>query len=181
MNGATALPCVSTMSAPKTASMMRTGSSQYFFRTLRKSHSSRRMEIMGSSELLPHRARGRARWPALDPVGGRGAVDSEPEGVLSQPPQHEGHRRQGAVEDERHDRRGDEPLHEQAEPEPEAVGGAQELGPENRRHQQQYRQGEGPGTQRSVPHEGPQAEQAERRGAGKTEDPVGGVLELHLT
>src|SRR5215472_14995376 len=57
MNGATTLPSVSTMSAPKTARMIAAGISQYLFRTRTKSQSSHKREIMASSELLPRGCR----------------------------------------------------------------------------------------------------------------------------
>ena len=40
MNGAIALPCAKTISAPKTASMKRIGKSQYFLRTRRNDQNS---------------------------------------------------------------------------------------------------------------------------------------------
>src|SRR5512146_3067655 len=140
MNGATALPSVSTISPAKTASMTTIGSSQYFFRNRRKSQSSRSTGIMDSSELLAHRVRGRSRRPAVDPVGGGRAVDPEPEQVLAQQPQHQGHRRDRTVEQQRHDGKRDEPLQEQAQPEPEAVERAQQPGPETGHDQKEGRE-----------------------------------------
>src|SRR5215471_11230313 len=66
MNGAITLPCVSTMSAPKTASMMRTGINQYFFRARTNCHSSTRKEIMARGSHAPAQL---ARQPEPDLLG----------------------------------------------------------------------------------------------------------------
>src|SRR5882724_7612411 len=84
MNGATALPLARTMSAPNTASMRMTGSSQYFLRTRMNHHSSPMKSIMTSSELPGHRVRRRARRIALDPVGDGIAVEPTPERILAE-------------------------------------------------------------------------------------------------
>src|ERR1700730_3342417 len=52
MKRATAEPLVRTISPPKRAMMMNTGSSQNFFRALRKAKNSRRKLIIGVSELV---------------------------------------------------------------------------------------------------------------------------------
>ena len=50
MNGATALPCVSTIKPPNTHIMISTGKSQYRLRTRIKRHNSNTMEIALSPE-----------------------------------------------------------------------------------------------------------------------------------
>jgi hypothetical protein len=51
MNGATALPCVSTIKPPNTHIMISTGKSQYRLRTRMKRHNSNTIDIH-----LPHRS-----------------------------------------------------------------------------------------------------------------------------
>src|SRR6516165_11760252 len=68
MNGATAVPCVSTISPPNMAMTMNTGSSQYFLRSSKNAANSRRKEVIGRSELV-HEAVGRRAWRlSRDPV-----------------------------------------------------------------------------------------------------------------
>src|SRR5215475_1001425 len=50
MNGATAVPLVSTISPPNMAMTMNTGSSQYFLRSSKNAANSRRKEIIAHSE-----------------------------------------------------------------------------------------------------------------------------------
>src|SRR5258707_5660993 len=178
MNGATTLPCVSTMSAPKTTSMITTGSSQYFFRARMKSHNSQRTLITDASELAPHRVRGRPRWPAGDPIRLRRTVDPQAEQILSQQPQHQGHWGHRAVEEQRHDPRSDDALQEQTEPKPGAIARSQKPGPEKGHHREHDRRGDGPGPHRPVPHDRPQGEQSEHGSEGKPERAVGGTCDL---
>src|SRR5262249_47636265 len=68
MNGATAVPLVSTMSPPNRAMTMNTGSSQYFLRSSKNAANSRRKEIIGRSELVHEAVGRRARRLSRDPV-----------------------------------------------------------------------------------------------------------------
>src|SRR4030095_3389996 len=164
MNGATALPCVSTMRPPKTASMSTMGSSQYFFRIRRKTHNSLRIEIIAPSELVSHRVWGRTRRSALEPVGIGLAVDSQPEQILAERPEHERYGSDGPVEEQGHDHGGDESLQEEAQSEPQAVERAEHLGPDERGNEEHDGHHQGPGPQRAVAHERPEREECEHSG-----------------
>src|SRR5258708_27370929 len=121
MNGATALPLARTMSAPNTASMSMTGSSQYFFRTRMKRHSSSMKSIMVTSELPGHGVRRRAWRIALDPVGDGIAVQAKAERILAEPAAHEPDGGHGSVEDQAHDHGADAGMEHQPEPVPDAI------------------------------------------------------------
>src|SRR5262249_20276327 len=68
MKGATAEPLVRTISPPKMAMMMNTGSSQNFFRTPRNAQNSRRKLIIDASKLVLECFWRRARRCADNPI-----------------------------------------------------------------------------------------------------------------
>src|SRR6516162_979923 len=113
MNGATAVPFVSTISPPNMAMTMNTGSSQYFFRSNKNAANSRRKEIIGHSELL-HEAVGRRAWRlSRDPVAFALRLEAKPQRVFSAEPHEPADRRNAAIvhdpQGERaHDREQDE-------------------------------------------------------------------------
>src|SRR6516162_4457947 len=69
MKGATAEPLVSTISPPKSAMTMKTGSNQYFLRVRRNAQNSARKPVIRPSELVVESLRCRTGWLAGDPVG----------------------------------------------------------------------------------------------------------------
>src|SRR5262245_60591977 len=118
MNGATALPLVRTMSPPRSAIMMRMGTSQYFFRTRMKAQSSATKAVMARSELPRHGVgRGPRRAP-LDPVGRCAGLAPEPQRVLAETTHEHAHRRHRPVEEERHHHRADAAVEQETESEP---------------------------------------------------------------
>src|SRR6202011_5746945 len=131
MNGATAEPLVSTMRPPMRPSITTTGSSQYFLRTRRKSHSSPTMLSTKTlpSELLLHLRPGGSGRITLDPVGARGAVEFKAQRVLAGEPHDEANRHDRRVEHDAHDDRAHHSEQEQAEPMPDEIERAQRRGP----------------------------------------------------
>src|SRR3984893_11948243 len=86
MNGATAVPFVSTISPPNMAMTMNTGSSQYFLRSSKNAANSRRKEIIGHSELV-HEALGRWAWRlSRDPVAFALRLEAKLQRVFSAEP-----------------------------------------------------------------------------------------------
>src|ERR1700741_2270626 len=85
MNGATAEPCDSTISAPSRAIAISVGASQNFLRTLRKAQNSFRNDIMsrGLLELAGHRRVRLARRHAMHPVAGGRRVETALDRILS--------------------------------------------------------------------------------------------------
>src|SRR6516162_6486937 len=83
MKGATAEPLVKTISPPKRAIMMNTGSSQNFFRTLRNAQNSRRKLIIDASELVLKRFRRRTRRRADDPIALRRRLEFASQWILA--------------------------------------------------------------------------------------------------
>src|SRR5690242_15162872 len=107
MKGATAVPSASTIKPPKTSSISTIGTSQNFFRTRRKSHSSLRIYIRprstvrGRSELPLHGFRSRRQRGTRDPI----AFEIVPPGERQHvPPPHDpGDWRDTKEEDRTHD------------------------------------------------------------------------------
>src|SRR5262252_9431061 len=89
MKGATAEPFVRTISPPKIAIMMNTGSSQNFFRTLRNAQNSRRKLIIDASELILECLRRRARRRANDPIALRRRLEFASHWILASQPHQE--------------------------------------------------------------------------------------------
>src|SRR6516164_3524825 len=89
MKGATAEPLVKTISPPKTAIMMNTGSSQNFFRTLRNAQNSRIKLIMDTSELVLECFGRRARRCASDPIALRRRFEFASHWILANQPHQE--------------------------------------------------------------------------------------------
>src|SRR5262249_16055522 len=89
MNGATAEPLVRTISLPKRAMMMNTGSSQNFFRTLRNAQNSLRKLIIDTSELVLECFRRRARRRADDPIALHRRLEFAPHWILASQPHQE--------------------------------------------------------------------------------------------
>src|SRR5215472_4409215 len=113
MNGATAVPFVSTISPPNMAMTMNTGSSQYFLRSSKNAANSRRKEIIGHSELVLE-AVGRRAWRlSRNPVAFALRLQAKPQRVFSAEPHEPADRRNAAIvhdpQGERaHDREQDE-------------------------------------------------------------------------
>src|SRR5215510_4881894 len=114
MNGATAVPLVSTMSPPKMAMTTNTGSSQYFLRSSKNAANSRRKDTIARSELL-HEAVGRRAWRlSRDPVAFALRLEAKPQRVFSAEPHEPADRRNAAIvydpqRERAHDREQDEP------------------------------------------------------------------------
>src|SRR5262249_42967911 len=89
MKGATAEPLVRTISPPKIAIMMNTGSNQNFFRTLRKAQNSRRKLIIDTSELVLECLRRGARRRAGDPVALHRRLEFASHWILASQPHQE--------------------------------------------------------------------------------------------
>src|SRR5262245_54471661 len=97
MNGATAVPLVSTMSPPNMAMTMNTGSSQYFLRSSKNAANSRRKETIARSELV-HEAVGARAWRlSRFPVTFALGLEAEPQGVFSAEPHEPADRRDAAI------------------------------------------------------------------------------------
>src|ERR1700730_8095816 len=113
MNGATAVPFVSTISPPNMAMTMNTGSSQYFLRSSKNAANSRRKEIIGHSELFHEAVGRRARRLSRDPVAFALRLEAKPQRVFSTEPHEPADWRNAAIVYERqrewaHDREQDE-------------------------------------------------------------------------
>src|SRR6267143_3422233 len=91
MNGAIALPCVSTINAPNSAMTNRIGSNQNFFRVMTKAASSL-AKLSMTLELPPHRLGRRAGRPPLDPVTLCSRIELQRQGM---PPKHSHHESDG--------------------------------------------------------------------------------------
>src|SRR4030095_2413769 len=97
MNGATAVPLVSTMSPPNKAMTMNTGSSQYFLRSSKNAANSRRKDTIARSELL-HQAVGRRTWrPSRFPVTFALRLEAKPQRVFAAEPHEPADRRDAAI------------------------------------------------------------------------------------
>src|SRR5262245_59507850 len=113
MNGATAVPLVSTMSPPNIAMTMNTGSSQYFLRSSKNAANSRRKEIIAHSELV-HEAVVRRAWRlSRDPLAFALRLEAKPQRVFSAEPHEPADRRNAAIvydpqRERAHDREQDE-------------------------------------------------------------------------
>jgi hypothetical protein len=113
MNGATAVPFVSTISPPNMAMTMNTGSSQYFLRSSKNAANSRRKEAIGHSELV-HEAVGRRAWRlSRDPVAFALRLEAKPQRVFSTEPHEPADWRNAAIvhdpqRERAHDREQDE-------------------------------------------------------------------------
>src|ERR1700751_2699842 len=113
MNGATAVPFVSTISPPNMAMTMNTGSSQYFLRSSKNAANSRRKALIRHSELF-HEAVGRRPWRlALDPVAFALRLEAKPQRVFSAEPDEPADWRNAAIvhdpqRERAHDRERDE-------------------------------------------------------------------------
>src|SRR6201982_143868 len=113
MNGAPAVPFVSTISPPNMAMTMNTGSSQYFLRSSKNAANSRRKEIIGHSELV-HEALGRRAWRlSRDPVAFALRVEAKLQGVFPAEPHEPADWRNAAIvhdpqRERAHDREQDE-------------------------------------------------------------------------
>src|SRR5262245_29692536 len=81
MNGATAVPFVSTINPPNTAIITKIGSSQNFLRTRKNAQNSRRNDI-AASELVLHGVRCRPRWFPRNPVTRHLSVNLEPQNIF---------------------------------------------------------------------------------------------------
>src|SRR5215510_8961568 len=99
MNGATAVPLVSTMSPPNMAMTMNTGSSQYFLRSSKNAANSRRKDTIARSELVQEAVRGRAWRLSRYPVAFALRLEAKPQRVFATEPhepgderEHNGHR-----------------------------------------------------------------------------------------
>src|SRR5262249_60313940 len=106
MNGATAVPLVSTMSPPNMAMTMNTGSSQYFLRSSRNAANSRRKDTIARSELLHQAVGRRARRPSRFPVTFALRLEAKPQRVFAAEPHEPADRRDAAI--------GHDPQHEGA-------------------------------------------------------------------
>src|SRR5512139_1558569 len=89
MKGATAEPLVRTMSPPKIAMTMKTGSSQNFFRTRRKAQNSRKKPAIDPSELILECFRCGAGRLAGDPIAFHRRLEFSPHRVLAREPHQE--------------------------------------------------------------------------------------------
>src|SRR5215471_4385070 len=102
MNGATAVPLVSTMRPPKNASTIKIGSNQNFLRVRRNAQNSRRNEtIIKDSELVLESVRGRARRLARYPVRINIRLESQTQDVLARQTHDPTYRSDAKKEDER--------------------------------------------------------------------------------
>src|SRR5262249_28571223 len=113
MNGATAVPLVSTMSPPNMAMTMNTGSSQYFLRSSKNAVNSRRKDTIARSELV-HEAVGRRAWRlSRFPVTFALRLEAKPQRVFAAEPHEPADRRDAAIvhdpqHEGAHDRKQDE-------------------------------------------------------------------------
>src|SRR5215471_8890704 len=97
MNGATAVPLVSTMSPPNRAMTMNTGSSQYFLRSSKNAATSRRKDTIARSELL-HQAVGRRTWrPSRFPATFAHRLEAKSQRVCATEPHEPANRRDAAI------------------------------------------------------------------------------------
>src|SRR6266700_1299350 len=97
MNGATAVPLVSTMSPPNRAMTMNTGSSQYFLRSSKNAANSRRKETIARSELVHEAVGGRAWRLSRFPVTFALRLEAKPQRVFAAEPHEPADRRDAAI------------------------------------------------------------------------------------
>src|SRR5262245_35330044 len=100
MNGATAVPFVSTMSPPKIAMTRNTGSSQYFLRSRKNAANSRRKDIIPRSELVHEAIGGRAWRLSRYPVAFTLWLEAKPQRIFSAEPHEPADRRDAAIVDD---------------------------------------------------------------------------------
>src|SRR5215813_4831561 len=172
MRGATAVPLVNTMRAPKTASIRKMGRSQYFLRIRMKLHSSPMKSIMGSSELPGHRVGGGARRMALDPVRHRVAVKPKLQRLLSEQTAHETDGSHRGEEHQAHDDRVDAGMKDRSEPEPEATQRFQHAWSSQSGQEENGGDNQSPAAHRPAPHQGPEGKNRENDRKGKSKGPV---------
>src|SRR5882762_990514 len=120
MNGAIALPCVRTISAPNSAMTSRIGSNQNFFRVMTKAASSL-AKLSMTLELSHHRLGHRAGGPPLDPIALCVRVELQRQGMPSEHSHHESDGRDARVEDQPQDDRVDHSVEQKAQPQPQSV------------------------------------------------------------
>src|SRR5207248_2885108 len=140
MNGAIALPCVSTISAPNSAMTSRIGSNQNFFRVMTKAASSL-AKLSMTLELPPHRLGRRAGRPPLDPIALGVRVELQRQGMPSEHSHQESDGRDARVEDDAQSDRVDHPVQQQTQRQPPTVERTE------RRRTDDGRQSEGCGDQ----------------------------------
>src|SRR6266850_546717 len=143
MNGAIALPCVSTISAPNSAMTSRIGSNQNFFRVMTKAASS--LAKLSMTLELPRHRLGRRAWrPPLDPVTLCGRVELQRQGM---PPEHSHHESDGCdarVEHQPQDVRVDRSVEQKAQPQPQSVDRAERRWTDHGEHEKDARDQEPP-------------------------------------
>src|SRR5687767_214933 len=108
MNGATALPCASTSSAPINSRKTTIGASHHFFLNFRKSHTIRTLDVnaIGVAPLSVRFIRPAHGAVRIDryPVGWLATVEPEPERVATKQPPDEAdrrdHQREGRCQDD---------------------------------------------------------------------------------
>src|SRR5262249_46092027 len=121
MKGATAEPLVRTMSPPKIAMTKKTGSSQNFFRTRRKSQNSRKKLIIDPSELVLERFGRRPRRLADDPIALRRRLKLSPHPILAGKPHYEPDRSDTKVEYDPQEEGTDDVVEQQTEFCPQSI------------------------------------------------------------
>src|SRR5215510_13921226 len=97
MNGATAVPFVSTISPPNRAMTMNTGSSQYFLRSSKNAANSRRKDTIARSELVQEAVRGRAWRLSRYPVAFALRLEAKPQRVFATEPHEPADGRDAAI------------------------------------------------------------------------------------
>src|SRR5437667_12494810 len=120
MNGAIALPCVSTISASNSAMTSRIGSNQNFFRVMTKAASSL-AKLSMTLELPPHRLGRRAGRPPLDPIALCVRVELQRQGMPSEHADQEPEGGHARGEDQAQDERVDDSVEQNAQPTPQSV------------------------------------------------------------
>src|SRR3982074_79357 len=127
MKGATAVPWVRTIKPPKITIMTRIGNSQYFLRSRMNAMSSARKAIVRILELTFHRGRCWTGLRTRDPVTPSRRRRFQPQGILARQTHQYRDRSDRQKEQQAHDQRIDGVMQQQAEFEPDAVHGAQQL------------------------------------------------------
>src|SRR5262245_43436226 len=140
MNGATALPWVSTIRPPNTTIISSTGSSQYFFRTRKNRQNSSKNAIRappasrtgtGRLELVAHRVARRPGRLTHDPVTTGSRLAPQAQCVLAQQAHQHGQRRHHDEEDEAEHHRAHDPAQKISELCPQPVQGAKDRSEEH--------------------------------------------------
>src|SRR5439155_3017828 len=155
MNGAIALPCVSTISAPNSAMTSRIGSNQNFFRVMTKAASSI-AKLSMTLELPPDRLGRRAGRPPLDPIALGVRVELQRQGMPSEHSHQESDGRDARVEDQAQDERVDHSVEQKAQPQPQSVDRAERRWTDHGKHEKDARDQEPPPARRiRTPHPHP--------------------------